>query len=118
MVDTHIYFTSIISFYLISGLIILQPDFGMTFLICYNIFLSIIYCRIFQHYLVIFSIIRSYYFLCLSILLFFLSMFKKEWILFISPISGILIKLDLKFKGFSISGGLLGKGPGQGVSKR
>ena len=43
----------VLSFILISGLIILQPDFGMTFLISLNFFLSIIYCwtvNVFSYY--------------------------------------------------------------------
>ena len=102
----------IISFVFTSGLIILQPDFGMTFLI-FLTFFSQLFIAGLSIYLVILSLI----------LLFILSLFsyyffdhvQKRIETFLNPTADTY-QIDLSLRAFK-SGGFFGKGPGQGILK-
>ena len=100
------------SFFTISGLTILQPDFGMTFL-----FFLTFFCQLFiaglSIYLVFFSL-TSILALSLASYLFF-DHVKKRVDTFLNPLSDTY-QIDLSLKAFQ-SGGLFGKGPGQGTLK-
>ena len=101
-----------LTFFCISSLIILQPDFGMTFL-----FFLTFFCQLFiaglSIYLVFFAIM----------LLFLLSLFSYYFFdhvhrrveSFLNP-SLDNFQIDLSLRAFK-SGGLFGKGPGQGNLK-
>ena len=101
-----------ISFVLMSGLIILQPDFGMTFLIFLTFF-----CQLFIAGLSIYLVI----FLLLSLLIlsfssyYFFDHVQKRVDVFFNPLSD-RYQIELSLKAFK-SGGLFGKGPGQGNLK-
>ena len=102
----------IISFISISGLIILQPDFGMTLL-----FFLTFFCQLFIAGLSIFLIFIA------LIALFSLSIFsyyffdhvQKRIDNFLNPITESY-QITLSLKAFK-SGGFFGKGPGQGILK-
>ncbi len=100
------------AFFIFAALIILQPDFGMTLLFSISFF-----CQLFIAGLSIFLVVLA------IILLFLLSIFsyfrfehvKKRIDNFIDP-TGDTYQIDSSINAFK-SGGLLGKGPGQGVLK-
>ena len=102
-----------ISFVFMSGLIILQPDFGMTFLIFLTFF-----CQLFIAGLSIYLVI----FLLLSLLIlsfssyYFFDHVQQRVDLFFNPTPGGFEQIDYSLKAFK-SGGLFGKGPGQGSLK-
>ena len=105
-------FALILSFIIICGLIILQPDFGMTFLIFLTFFCQLFIAGL-SLYLVIFALIGllllsyfSYY---------FFDHVQKRVDTFFNP-SADTYQVDLSLKAFN-SGGFFGKGPGQGVLK-
>ena len=101
------------SFILINGLIILQPDFGMTFLIALTFF-----CQLFIAGLSMYLVILALF--SLIILSFFSYYFfdhvKKRVDNFFNPLEGDTFQIDLSLQAFK-SGGLFGKGPGQGILK-
>ncbi len=103
----------IISFLAISSLIILQPDFGMTFL-----FFLTFFCQLFIAGLSIFLVIFS---LFAILLLSFFSYYyfdhvQKRVDLFFNPSSGGFEQIDYSLRAFK-NGGWFGKGPGQGILK-
>ena len=100
------------SFFILTGLIILQPDFGTTFLFAVSFFcqlfiagLSIFLVAIFFLMLLILSITSYYIF----------DHVNKRVNDFFDP-SAERYQIDLSLKAFK-SGGFFGKGPGQGVLK-
>ena len=103
--------TLVLSFLVISSLIILQPDFGMTFLFSLTFFCQLFIAGL-SLYLVIFAFISL-------LLLSFFSYFvfdhvQKRIEVFFNPDSYTQISYSLRaFK----SGGYFGKGPGQGSLK-
>ena len=101
-----------LSFFILAGLIILQPDFGMTFL-----FSASFFCQLFIAGLSIFLVIIA---LLMLIILSITSYYvfdhvQKRIDVFFNPSPGI-DQIDLSIKAFK-SGGLFGKGPAQGVLK-
>jgi len=105
-------FTLLFSFIVISSLIILQPDFGMTIL-----FFLTFFCQLFiaglSIYLVILALFSLFILSFTSYYLF--DHVQKRVELFINPLSDTY-QIDLSLKAFK-SGGLFGKGPGQGILK-
>ena len=102
----------IISFVSISGLIILQPDFGMTFLI-FLTFFSQLFIAGLSIYLVFFALICLLVFSITSYYL--IDHVQKRVDNFLNPVADTY-QIDLSLKAFK-SGGLFGKGPGQGSLK-
>ena len=100
------------SFILIEGLIILQPDFGVTILF----FLTLL-CQLFIAGLSIYLIILSLFSLLTLCFLayYFFDHIQKRIELFLNPLSDTY-QIDLSLSAF-MSGGLFGKGPGQGILK-
>ena len=101
-----------IAFFLLAGLIILQPDLGMTLLFSISFF-----CQLFIAGLSFLLLILAIIFL---ILLSFFSYFsfdhvKKRIDNFLDP-TGDTYQIDMSIKAFK-SGGFFGKGPGQGILK-
>ena len=104
--------TLVLSFITISGLIILQPDFGMTFLISLTFFCQLFIAGL-SMYLVILALISL---LILSIsCYYFFDHVQKRIDAFLNPLADTY-QIDLSLKAFK-SGGLFGKGPGQGILK-
>jgi len=101
-----------ISFVGISALIILQPDFGMTFLI-FLTFFSQLFIAGLSIYLVIFALICLLTFSVISYYL--IDHVQKRVDNFLNPAADTY-QIDLSLKAFK-SGGLFGKGPGQGSLK-
>jgi len=100
------------SFFLLVGLIILQPDFGMTFLLSASFFcqlfvagLSILLVVVFFVMLLTLSITSYYVF----------DHVNKRINDFIDPTAD-RYQIDLSLEAFK-SGGFFGKGPGQGILK-
>jgi len=105
-------FALVFSFLIISGLVILQPDFGMTFLFFLTFFCQLFIAGI-SLYLIFFA-------LAALLLLSFSSYFIFEHVqkrvdIFFKPSSGN-DQIDLSLRAFK-SGGFFGKGPGQGMLK-
>ena len=102
-----------LSFLIISSLIVLQPDFGMTLLISLTFF-----CQLFIAGLSIYLVILALLCLiCLGVLAFyFFEHVQNRVIIFFNPESDIT-QIDLSLKAFK-SGGFFGKGPGQGTLKQ
>ena len=101
-----------LSFFIIVGLIILQPDFGMTFL-----FAASFFCQLFIAGLSIFLVVIA---LAMLIVLSITSYYvfdhvQKRINAFFDP-SADTYQIDLSLKAFK-SGGFFGKGPGQGILK-
>jgi len=102
----------VFSFIFISSLIILQPDFGTTFLIALTFFSQLFIAGL-SIYLVILAIISL---ILLSLVsYYFFDHVQKRVETFINPLADTY-QIDLSLKAFK-SGGLFGKGPGQGVLK-
>ena len=101
-----------ISFFIISGLIILQPDFGMTFL-----FAASFFCQLFIAGLSLILVIVAFFMLMiLSIVSFYaFEHVQKRIMAFIDP-SADQYQINLSLDAFK-SGGFFGKGPGQGILK-
>ena len=100
------------SFFVLVGLIILQPDFGMTFLFSASFFcqlfiagLSILLVVVFFLMLLLLSVVSYYVF----------DHVHKRINDFIDPTAD-RYQIDLSISAFK-SGGFFGKGPGQGVLK-
>ena len=102
----------IISFIVVSGLIILQPDFGMTFLI-FLTFFSQLFIAGLSIYLVIFALFS----LCMLSFLsyYFFDHVQRRIETFLNPAADTY-QIDLSMRAFK-SGGFFGKGPGQGILK-
>ncbi len=100
-------------FIIIAGLIILQPDFGMTFL-----FAASFFCQLFIAGLSILLVIAFISILIvLSITCFYLfEHVRKRINTFLDPTSSDTYQIDLSLEAFK-SGGLLGKGPAHGIIK-
>ena len=105
-------FLLVVSFIIITGLIILQPDFGMTFLIFLTFFcqLFIAGLSLYLVFLALFSILILSF---TSYLIF--DHVQKRVNSFIAP-SSDFDQINLSIRAFK-SGGLFGKGPGQGTLK-
>tara|TARA_B100000686_G_C16609615_1_gene873095 strand:- start:234 stop:1133 length:900 start_codon:yes stop_codon:yes gene_type:complete len=109
---TSYLFVLVISFITISSLVILQPDFGMTFL-----FFLTFFCQLFIAGLSIYLV----FFALISLIILFLTSYyffdhvKKRVDSFINP-SPDTDQIDLSIQAFK-SGGFFGKGPGQGTLK-
>ena len=105
-------FILVISYILITGLIILQPDFGMTILISLTFF-----CQLFIAGLSIYLVILAIFLLTLlSIISYnFFDHVKSRVDTFFNPLAESF-QVDLSIKAFK-SGGFFGKGPGQGILK-
>jgi cell division protein FtsW len=105
-------FPLVVSFLTISCLIILQPDFGMTFLFFLTFFCQLFIAGI-SLYLVFFSLFA------ITLLVFFSYFFfphvHTRVDIFIKGSSGN-DQIDLSLQAFK-SGGFFGKGPGQGILK-
>jgi len=102
----------IISFVTICGLIILQPDFGMTFLIAITFFCQLFIAGL-SLVLVIFALVSL---LLLSIFsYYYFDHIQKRVDTFLNPTADTY-QIDLSLKAFK-SGRLFGKGPGQGTLK-
>ena len=102
----------IVSFISISGLILLQPDFGMTFLI-FLTFFSQLFIAGLSMYLVVFSLICLLIFSITSY--YFIDHVQKRVNNFLNPAPDTY-QIDVSLKAFK-SGGWFGKGPGQGSLK-
>ena len=102
-----------LSFLIISSLIVLQPDFGMTLLISLTFF-----CQLFIAGLSIYLVILALFSLiCLGVLAFyFFEHVQNRVKIFFNPEPDIT-QIDLSLKAFK-SGGFFGKGPGQGTLKQ
>jgi len=109
---TSYLFVLIISFITLSGLIILQPDFGMTFLIFLTFFCQLFIAGL-SIYLVFLALV-SLSTLCISSYFYF-DHVKKRIDSFLSS-SSDTYQIDLSMQAFK-SGGFFGKGPGQGTLK-
>ncbi len=101
-----------LSFIIIAGLIILQPDFGMTIL-----FFLTFFCQLFiaglSMYLVLFALVAL---IILSLSSYYLlDHVHRRVDTFFNP-SSDTYQIDLSLKAFK-NGGLFGKGPGQGILK-
>ena len=102
----------IISFVIICALIIMQPDFGMTFLIAVTFFCQLFIAGL-SMALVIFSLVSL---LILSVFsYYYFDHIQKRVDAFINPAADTY-QIDLSLQAFK-SGGLFGKGPGQGILK-
>ena len=101
-----------VTFFLLAGLIILQPDFGMTILFSISFF-----CQLFIAGLSLLLVsIAIFILLLLSIFSYYrFNHVRKRFDDFFQPSSGT-DQIDQSLKAFK-SGGLLGKGPGQGTLK-
>ena len=101
-----------ITFFLLIGLIIIQPDFGMTILFSVSFF-----CQLFIAGLsLLFVSVAIFSLLLLSIFSYYkFDHVKKRIDIFFEPSTGT-DQIDLSLKAFK-SGGFLGKGPGQGILK-
>ncbi len=101
-----------VTFFLLSGLIILQPDFGMTMLFSISFF-----CQLFIAGLSLMLVsVAIVCLLLLSIFSYFIfDHVKKRFDIFFEPSTGT-DQIDKSLKAFK-SGGLLGKKPGQGILK-
>ena len=101
-----------VTFFLLAGLIILQPDFGMTILFSISFF-----CQLFIAGLSLLLVsIAIFILLLLSIFSYYrFNHVRKRFDDFFQPSSGT-DQIDQSLKAFK-SGGLLGKGPGQGILK-
>ncbi len=102
----------IISFVTICGLIILQPDFGMTFLIAITFFCQLFIAGL-SMVLVIFALVSLLFLSAFSY--YYFDHIQKRVDAFINPTADT-DQIDLSLQAFK-SGGLFGKGPGQGISK-
>ncbi len=103
-----------IFFFLLLILIIMQPDLGMTVLIS-----STFFCQLFVAGLSLFLVFLAFLFiLFISIFSYFIFDHVQSRInSFLGGISGSdTYQIDLSIKAFQ-NGGLLGKGPGQGILK-
>ena len=101
-----------VTFFLLAGLIILQPDFGMTMLFSISFF-----CQLFIAGLSLLLVsIAIFILLLLSIFSYYrFNHVRKRFDDFFQPSSGT-DQIDQSLKAFK-SGGWLGKGPGQGTLK-
>jgi len=103
-----------IFFFLLLILIIMQPDLGMTVLIS-----STFFCQLFVAGLSLFLVFLAFLFIVfISIFSYFIFYHVQSRInSFLGGISGSdTYQIDLSIKAFQ-NGGLLGKGPGQGILK-
>ena len=103
-----------IFFFLLLILIIMQPDLGMTVLIS-----STFFCQLFVAGLSLFLVFLAFLFIVfISIFSYFIFDHVQSRInSFLGGISGSdTYQIDLSIKAFQ-NGGLLGKGPGQGIPK-
>jgi cell division protein FtsW len=109
---TSYLFILVISFIIINGLIIMQPDFGMTFLISITFF-----CQLFIAGLSMFLVILALISLIILGLTsyYFFDHVKRRIDIFLDPLADTY-QIDLSINAFK-SGGLFGKGPGQGILK-
>ena len=101
-------------FFILLGLILMQPDLGMTVLVSATFF-----CQLFVAGLSIFLVIVAIIFILgISIFSYFIFDHVQNRInSFLGGIGGSdTYQIDLSLKAFQ-SGGLLGKGPGQGILK-
>ena len=105
-------FSLVVSFLTISGLVILQPDFGMTFLFFLTFFCQLFIAGI-SVYLIFFALIALL--LLLSFSYFFFQHVHTRVDIFFNGSSGN-DQIDLSLRAFK-SGGFFGKGPGQGILK-
>jgi len=105
-------FPLVFSFLTISGLVILQPDFGMTFL-----FFLTFFCQLFIAGISLYLIFFALLVLLLLILYsyFFIEHVQTRIDFFLNGSSGN-DQIDLSLRAFK-SGGFFGKGPGQGILK-
>jgi len=101
-----------LSFFILAGLIILQPDFGMTFL-----FAASFFCQLFIAGLSVFLVVIAFFMLmALSVTSYYVfDHVQKRIIAFFDP-SVDTYQVDLSLKAFQ-TGGFFGKGPGQGILK-
>ena len=105
-------FILLLSFLVACSLIILQPDFGMTFLIFLTFFCQLFIAGL-SIYLVIFALI---FILILGVSSYYIfDHVHKRVDIFFNPPAG-LDQIDLSLRAFK-SGKLFGKGPGQGTLK-
>ena len=102
----------IFSFLIISGLIILQPDFGMTFLFFLTFFCQLFIAGI-SLYLIFFALVALLFLISYSY--FFVPHFHTRIDIFFKG-SSVNDQIDLSLRAFK-SGGFFGKGPGQGILK-
>ena len=105
-------FILIFSFIIISALIILQPDFGMTFLIFLTFFCQLFIAGL-SIFLVIFALIAIFILGITSY--YFFDHVQKRIDIFFNP-SPFIDQINMSLRAFK-SGGLFGKGPGQGTLK-
>ena len=109
---TSYLFALIISFVILSALIILQPDFGMTFLLFLTFFCQLFIAGL-SIYLVFLALV-SLSTLCVFSYMYFDHVKKRIDSFFYS--SSDTYQIDLSIQAFK-SGGFFGKGPGQGTLK-
>ena len=102
----------VFSFLIISGLVILQPDFGMTLLLFLTFFCQLFIAGI-SLYLIFFAL-AALLLLCFSSYFFFEHV-EKRVDMFFKPSSGS-DQIDFSLRAFK-SGGFFGKGPGHGMLK-
>jgi cell division protein FtsW len=102
----------IISFVTICGLIILQPDFGTAFLIAITFFCQLFIAGL-SMVLVIFALVSLLFLSAFSY--YYFDHIQKRVDAFINPTANT-DQIDLSLQAFK-SGGLFGKGPGQGILK-
>ncbi|PPR44292.1 MAG: putative lipid II flippase FtsW [Alphaproteobacteria bacterium MarineAlpha5_Bin6] len=100
-------------FFLVAGLIILQPDFGMTFLFAASFFCQLFIAGLSISLVIIFFAIL----IILSITCYFIfDHVQKRINAFFDPTTADTYQIDLSLQAFK-SGGLLGKGPAHGIIK-
>jgi len=102
----------IISFVTICGLIILQPDFGTAFLIAITFFCQLFIAGL-SMVLMIFALVSLLFLSAFSY--YYFDHIQKRVDAFINPTANT-DQIDLSLQAFK-SGGLFGKGPGQGILK-
>ena len=105
-------FPLVFSFLTISGLVILQPDFGMTFLFFLTFFCQLFIAGI-SLYLIFFAL--GALLLLITYSYFFIEHVRTRIDFFFNGSSGN-DQIDLSLRAFK-SGGFFGKGPGQGILK-
>ena len=101
-----------LSFFILAGLIILQPDFGMTFL-----FSASFFCQLFIAGLSVFLVVIAIFMLiALSVTSYYMFDHVQKRIIAFFDTSVDTYQIDLSLKAFQ-TGGFFGKGPGQGILK-
>lgn len=105
---------SLILYLTIIGLVLLQPDFGMTFIISITWFIQIFLAGLPLSWIVILTVLGS---CCAVGAYFFFPHVSSRIDRFLDPATGDQYQITQSLEAFK-SGGVFGQGPGEGVFKR